>query len=128
MDDKKTPDLKHVGCENCHGPASGHVANPKAANLVALMSPWKRAGGGNLPAALIKKMAETPPVDRGKIRVEPADQLMVNIAAANCGKCHDPDNDPHFDFYTYWPKVNHSGMAPPGGWPVTPPNNPAPNK
>jgi hypothetical protein len=90
-----------------------------------LLSPWKRQGAGNLPVALIKKMAETPAVERGKIQVQPADQLMINIAASSCGKCHDPDNDPHFDFYTYWPKVNHSGLAPAGGWPAVPPRIPA---
>jgi len=25
----KTPQLVHVGCENCHGPSAAHVANPK---------------------------------------------------------------------------------------------------
>ena len=25
----KTPQLVHVGCENCHGPSAVHVANPK---------------------------------------------------------------------------------------------------
>ncbi len=24
----KTPELRHVGCENCHGPGGGHIENP----------------------------------------------------------------------------------------------------
>ena len=63
-------------------------------------------------------MAETKLEDRGKIAIQPADQLMINLVSGMCAKCHDPDNDPHFDFPTYWPKVNHSGLAPPGGWPA----------
>ena len=27
-----------------------------------------------------------------------------------CIRCHDGDNDPHFDFATYWPKVMHNGL------------------
>jgi hypothetical protein len=25
-----------------------------------------------------------------------------------CAKCHDHENDPHFDLYTYWPKIFHT--------------------
>ena len=68
-------------------------------------------------------MAETQLEDRGKIAIQPADQLMINLVSGMCAKCHDPDNDPHFDLFTYWPKVNHSGLAPPGGWPAVPPKS-----
>ena len=27
-----------------------------------------------------------------------------------CSKCHDIDNDPHFDLAVYWPKVVHTGL------------------
>jgi hypothetical protein len=27
-------------------------------------------------------------------------------------KCHDSENDPNFDFYTYFPQVHHSGFKP----------------
>ena len=53
VDEKKTPLLKHVGCENCHGPGSGHVDAPKNKQLLTLMSEWKRAPNDQLPQALI---------------------------------------------------------------------------
>ena len=59
-------------------------------------------------------------MERGKIAIKPAEQVIINSAARVCAHCHDPENDPHFDFPTYWPKVNHSGMAPPGGLPAVP--------
>lgn len=27
-----------------------------------------------------------------------------------CVRCHDEDNDPHFDFAKYWPQVDHNGL------------------
>ena len=71
-----TPFLKGNQCENCHGPASLHSADPD--NL-----------------AYRKPMTLS---------------LQVADAGGFCVKCHDADNDPHFNFATYYPQINHKGL------------------
>jgi len=115
VDDVKTPLLKHVGCENCHGPGSGHSAAPRNKDLLALMSPWKQPGAAKLPdAAFFKKMADTPPIERGQIAQPPAQQQIVNAVVGVCSKCHDHEADPNFDIYKSWPKIDHPSLAPKG--------------
>ncbi|MCS7272173.1 MAG: hypothetical protein NZ703_13915, partial [Gemmataceae bacterium] len=61
----KTPSLKHVGCESCHGPGSGHATNPQHTGLQLLMSPWKQEATDRLPSAeQMKKLAALPPVEQ----------------------------------------------------------------
>jgi Cytochrome c554 and c-prime len=71
VDQKTTPRLVGNGCENCHGPASLHVAQPKDARY--------------------------------------SNPLRLQLATAEntCRRCHDGDNDPHFDLNTAWPKIRH---------------------
>jgi hypothetical protein len=83
--EKDTPHLKNVGCENCHGPGSAHIARPRDKKLQALMNPWKQ------PAQ------EAPQARR--IRELQMDKF--------CQSCHDIDNDVHWDFDQKWPKIVH---------------------
>lgn len=116
---EKTPQLKHVGCESCHGPGSGHVSAPRNADLLKLMSPWKPDKADKLPdVPTMDKLAKLNPAERGQVVIPAAQQRVINGVSQACMRCHDAENDPHFDLFKYWPKVNHSGLAkggqPPG--------------
>ena len=47
-----------------------------------------------------------------------AERSVVDQVYSLCRKCHDGENDPKFDLYTYMPKVYHSNLKvaglPPG--------------
>jgi hypothetical protein len=122
LNEKKTPHLKNVQCEACHGPGSLHVAEEvanagKAARqqthqFVAILSPWKLDGKGQLPSterleAIAKEKDQTK---RQAMMTEIENRVYLSVYQT-CAKCHDLDNDPHFhELADYWPKVAHSGL------------------
>lgn len=75
-----TPLLTGNSCENCHGPAGGHVAAEEARD------PQQRAEMRTLM----------------RLNLAAAEQQV-------CRQCHDLDNSPDFDFKTYWDKIKHPG-------------------
>jgi hypothetical protein len=82
-----SPEMHNVGCENCHGPGSAHVA----------------AENGEIEVAEeeLKKLRETV-------------RLPMMEAEENCVQCHDLDNSFEFQkpgaFLRYWAEIQHEGM------------------
>jgi len=90
ISEKRTPHLKHVGCENCHGPGELHVSQPTNPIYRKDMSPWKSAPTDYLTAP-------------GGGYNDP----VLKAVDAVCQKCHDTDNDPKYRFEKNWPHVKH---------------------
>ncbi len=80
VDEATTPHLVGNQCENCHGPGSRHVE-------------LENGGEGT-----------------EEQRLAAVEEMRVSLETAKtklCRQCHDGDNDPHFDFDAYWPKIEH---------------------
>lgn len=82
----QTPNMLQSGCENCHGPGSGHVeAETKGA----------------------------APDLQQKLRESMRLPLAGGVAETHCKQCHDLDNSPDFNvagaFAEYWKKIEHVG-------------------
>jgi hypothetical protein len=83
LDQKTTPKLINVGCEDCHGPGEKHVDAEAGADK-----------------ALQEKL-------RKAVRITADEARDSASRKQNCYTCHDGDNSPEFNFDLYFPLVEH---------------------
>ncbi|WP_020468719.1 multiheme c-type cytochrome [Zavarzinella formosa] len=121
VNDKVTKHLMNVQCESCHGPGNLHVDEEQAnlklkkptSKYLAMLSPWK-AGNPNAKLPSVQKfaaMAAEKDTNKQYAMLDPVEQPVYQGVIATCAKCHDPENDPHFDLINYWKNVVHTGLV-----------------
>ncbi len=77
-------DRRDVQCENCHGPGEWHIKAQSGEKVEKLATDGRDKYG------------------------------LLPVTQQTCKACHDGENDPHFDFETYWPKIAHFMSSKPG--------------
>ncbi len=89
---RETPMMANVQCENCHGPAMEHV---KRQNQI------------------MNKYVDKLPEDARKGFMEETKKFVPSpkVEATTCVQCHQGENDPHFNYDAYVPKVNHKAQV-----------------
>jgi hypothetical protein len=120
LNEKTTAHLKNVQCESCHGPAGLHVTEEQenakkrkghTHEFAGSLSPWKVKGQGAMPAVdKLEAMIKEKDITKREAMLTPAENEVYLRVYQACSKCHDIDNDPHFDLAAYWPKVAHTGL------------------
>lgn len=89
VDENTTANLKGVGCEACHGPASAHTNKPDNKAIYPLINPWKYKS----------QLAALPP--------DQQEQKKMTFINDSCVKCHDLDNSVNFKVDKYWKQIAH---------------------
>ena len=127
------PNLVKVYCLEVE---SGWFSGPKKARLLIEYVPGKTMD--TLPLQrmakllrIFERIAKAPAGGPGGVTELPAaQQRIVNAVSQACTKCHDAENDPHFELAKYWPKVVHGprlafNLRAPPGRTSPPPRRPA---